>query len=354
VKAYRLTRTELASDEAPELVLAQDVRDASGRIVAPKGSRLTNQIVERLRTNDWSELHTVVLEPGDVHEFEAGGRLARAVAGRDVEVGAMTAGHWPLVAAVRGVVRVDIDALREVNAFAGIALYTLFDGQVVEQKETVARGKIIPFAIPEDALASAERVARSRDGAVHVRRFVPWSVGAIIQESLGDRAMARAHAVLAEKLGWFGSTLLAPRFVSPESSELADALRAQMAQGAQLLIVAGSRPMDPLDPMYEALNRIGARIERQGMPAHPGSLLWIGYAKSADDGPERTIVGLPSCGLFSQASVFDLLMPKLLAGDRLTNESLAEFGHGGLLTRDMQFRFPPYRSGARRGEVLEE
>ncbi|HEV8362484.1 MAG TPA: hypothetical protein VGQ52_03115 [Gemmatimonadaceae bacterium] len=353
MKPYRLTRTELTADESPQLVLAQDVRDAAGRVVAPKGSRLTSQIVERLRTNDWSELHAAALEPGDVHEFEAGARLARAVAGRDVDVGAMTAGHWPLVAAVRGVLHVDVDALRDVNALPGIALYTLFDGQVVEQKEIVARGKIVPFAIPEDALASAERIARSRDGTVHVRRFVPFSVGAIIQESLGDRAMTRAHAVLAEKLGWFGSTLLAPCFVSPRSTELAQALRAQMAQGAQLLVVAGSRPMDPLDPMYEALDQIDARIERQGMPAHPGSLLWVGYAKPSD-GVERTIVGLPSCGLFSQASVFDLLMPKLLTGERLTNKSLAELGHGGLLTRDMQFRFPPYRSGARRGEVLEE
>ena len=354
MKPYRLTRTELTADESLELVLAQDVRDAAGRTVAPKGSRLTSQIVERLRTNDWSELHAVALDTGDVHEFEAGARLARAVSGRDVEVGAMTAGHWPLAAVVRGVVHVDVDTLRDVNSLPGIALYTLFDGQVVEQKETVARGKIVPFAIPEDSLASAERIARSRDGVVHVRRFVPLRVGAIIQESLGDRAMTRAHAVLAEKLGWFGSTLLAPCFVSPRGTELAQALRAQMAQGAQLLVVAGSRPMDPLDPMYEALDQIGAHIERQGMPAHPGSLLWVGYAQPSEAGPERTIVGLPSCGLFSQASVFDLLMPKLLTGERLTNASLAELGHGGLLTRDMQFRFPPYRSGARRGEVLEE
>lgn len=337
-------------------MLAQDVRDTSGRVVAPKGSRLTNQIVERLRANDWAELHAVALEQGDVHEFEAGGRLARAVAGRDVEVGAMNAGHWPLNAAVRGVVHVDVDALRNVNALPGIALYTLFDGQVVEQKETVARGKIIPFAIPEGTLAGAERAARSHDGAgvVHIRRFVPRTVGAVIQESLGDRAMVRAHAVLAEKLAWFGSSLLEPRFVSPNGGKLADALSAQMRQGAQLLVIAGSRPMDPLDPMYEALAQIGARIERQGMPAHPGSLAWLGYVRATDGSGEHTIVGLPSCGLFSQASVFDLIMPKLLTGDHLTNESLAELGHGGLLTRDMQFRFPPYRSGARRGEVLEE
>lgn len=354
MKPRRLTRSTLTFDEALDLVLAQDLRDSAGRIVAAKGARLTSQVVERLRTNDWSELHALALDATDVHELEAGQRLARAVAGRGVVVGTMTAGHWPLVSAVRGVVHVNIDALRQVNQLPGVALYTLFDGQVVDEKETVARGKIIPFAIPEDALTRAERVGRTCAGAVHVHRFEAWTVGAVIQESLGERAMARAHAVLAEKLGWFGSVLLEPQFVAPDGSQLAHALRSQLMRGAQLLVVAGSRPMDPLDPMYDALRQIGARIERQGMPAHPGSLLWLGYISVPNEPTERPIVGLPSCGLFSQASVFDLLMPLLLSGERLTSDSLADFGHGGLLTRDMQFRFPPYRSGARRGEVLEE
>jgi hypothetical protein len=351
VKPYRLTRAVLDSGEAAGLVLAQDVRDAAGRIMAAKGSCLTNDAMLRLGTLEWSELHAIALDPGDVHEVDAGARLARAAAGRDVDVGTMTGGHWPLQAACRGIVQVALDALRDINTLHGISLYTLFDGQVVEQRETIARGKIVPFVIPEATLTSVERVARARDGVVHVRRFLPLRVGAVIQESLGDRAMARAHSVLAEKLGWLGSTLLTPSFVTPTSDALATALRAQIADGARVLVVAGSRPMDPLDPMFDALAQIGARIERQGMPAHPGSLLWLGYVDAA---PERTVIGLPSCGLFSQASVFDLLMPRLLSGERLTNESLAEFGHGGLLTRDMQFRFPPYRSGAQRGEVLEE
>jgi hypothetical protein len=356
VKPYRLTRSLLASADASaqNLVLAQDVRDGSGRVVAAKGSPLTSDTIQRLGTAEWSELHAIALDRDDVHEVEAGGRLARAVAGHDVEVGTMTAGHWPLHASVRGIVQIDVDALRGINALNGIALYSLFDGQVVEQRETVARGKIVPFAIPEDTLARAERVARRGEGAVHVRRFVPQRVGAVIQESLGDRAMARAHAVLAEKVGWFGSTLLTPRFVTSSSTELADALQHHVADGAHLLVIAGTRPMDPLDPVFDALARVGARIERQGVPAHPGSLLWLGSLSAG--GSERTIVGLPSCGLFSQASVFDLLMPRLLAGERLTNASLAHMGHGGLLTRDMQFRFPPYRTGAgaRRGEVLDE
>ncbi|MGH8311634.1 MAG: hypothetical protein ACRETX_17805, partial [Steroidobacteraceae bacterium] len=322
-----------------------DVRDSAGQVVASKGSRLTGDSIQRLAAVEWDELHAIRLEAEDVHEIDAGARLVRAVAGRDVHVGPMTAGHWPLFAAARGVVHIDVRALREINALDGISLYTLFDGQPVAERETIARGKIVPFAIPEATIELAERAASAGNGVLHVRRFIPWRVGAVIQESLGDRAMARSHAVLAEKLGWFGSTLLTPRFVAPRTEQLCAALQEQIADGAELLVVAGSRAMDPLDPVFDALAQLGVRIERHGMPAHPGSLLWLGYMNAGDGSAERTVIGLPSCGLFSQASVFDLLLPRLLSGERLTSKSLAELGHGGLLTRDMQFRFPPYRSG---------
>jgi hypothetical protein len=60
---------------------------------------------------------------------------------------------------------------------------------------------------------------------------------------------------------------------------------------------------------------------------------------------------MPSCGLFSRATVFDLVLPRLLAGERVDGDWFAELGHGGLLTRDMAFRFPAYRASRDRGEV---
>jgi hypothetical protein len=352
MKALRLTRESFSEQGSAEVVLTQDLRDAQGRVALTKGARLTPDVLQRLEALQWDELHAIRLETDDVHEAEAGSRLVRAVAGRDVQVGAMTGGHWPLCAAARGVVHIDVTALRDINALDGIAVYSLFHGQVVDQNENIARGKIIPFAIPEVVLQRVESIAGAVGGVVHLRRFAPLTVGAVIQESLGDRAAQRAHSVLGEKLAWFGATLLPPQFVSPSADQLTTSIQSLIDGGARLLVVAGSRAMDPLDPVYQALGTLGALLERRGMPAHPGSLLWI--ATLALGQHEVQIIGLPSCGLFSQASVFDLLLPRLLSEERLTNDVLAELGHGGLLTRDMQFRFPPYRAGARRGEVLEE
>jgi len=88
-------------------------------------------------------------------------------------------------------------------------------------------------------------------------------------------------------------------------------------------------------------------MERHGVPAHPGSLFWLAYLADVP------LLGMPACGLFSQATVFDLVLPRVLAGERVGRAWLAELGHGGFLTRDMAFRFPPYRPAAGRGEVSE-
>jgi molybdopterin biosynthesis enzyme len=97
--------------------------------------------------------------------------------------------------------------------------------------------------------------------------------------------------------------------------------------------------------VFGALELLGARMERHGAPAHPGSLLWI-----ARWGP-LAVLGMPTCGMFSQATTFDLVLPRILAGEEIGNRQIAELGHGGLLSRDMAFRFPPYRAAAARGEL---
>jgi molybdopterin biosynthesis enzyme len=135
------------------------------------------------------------------------------------------------------------------------------------------------------------------------------------------------------------------RYASATPETVARELRDLSESGARILIVAGASALDPLDPVFSALSLIGARMERHGAPAHPGSLLWVARWG------ERTILGMPTCGMFSQATTFDLVLPRLLAGESVGNRELAALGHGGLLSRDMAYRFPPYRAGVVRGEL---
>jgi molybdenum cofactor cytidylyltransferase len=99
--------------------------------------------------------------------------------------------------------------------------------------------------------------------------------------------------------------------------------------------------------MFAGLERLGGRMVRHGAPAHPGSLLWVADLRG------RPVLGMPACGMFSQATTFDLVLPRVLAGLPAGAAEIAALGHGGLLSRDSAYRFPPYRKTAARGETSE-
>ena len=341
----RLTRDALGAVPLGGLVLAGDVRTGDGRIAIPKGTVLGDGDEDRVRDGVWEVLHVLDLEPGDVHESEAGRRLAAAVAGEGLVVGGCAGGQWPLRTSTRGMLRVNTAGLASVNACQDLSVYTLYDGQVVEAGETVARAKIVPFAVAESTIALGERRAREGGPIVAVQAFRACRVGALVQESPGAKAIARFRSVFAEKVAWFGGHLDDPLVVAPDEDGVRGGLEALLERRLDLVAVVGSRAMDPLDPVFPALEAVGATMVRRGMPAHPGSLCWV-----ATHGP-TTIVGMPSCGVFSQATVFDLLLTWVFAGVELDAGLLARFGHGGFLTRDMAFRFPPYRRARDRGEV---
>jgi molybdopterin biosynthesis enzyme len=91
-----------------------------------------------------------------------------------------------------------------------------------------------------------------------------------------------------------------------------------------------------MDACFVAIATLGGRIVRRGVPAHPGSMLWLARVG------RTAILGLPTCGAYSKATAADLLLPRLLSGEPASERTVAKLGHGGILTRSQRFRFPPY------------
>ena len=324
-------------DSLNGVVLVADVRDSLGRVVLGRGTLVGADERLMLEGLSWEALHVVRPEAGDILESDAGGRLAVAAAGAGVRAGEVAGGHWPLVSTRRGIVELRREALLAVNEPGELAIYTVSDGQVVDRDEVTARVKIIPFVVSGAVLERG--LAAASGGLVAVRAFVPARLGVVVLESLGSSAFGRFRAALDEKAAWFGSSVLEPCEVGRTARSVA------ASAGAGLVLVAGTAAMDPLDPAFEAVRLLGGRVERVGVPAHPGSLLWL--ARIGD----VPVVGMPSCGLFSRATVFDLVLPRMLAGLPVDSAWLATLGAGGLLTRDVSARFPPYRPRQERGAV---
>lgn len=345
MKAVARRRETATIESLAGRVLCHDVRDASGRIAVGKGRRLDPEAARAVLAASWDELHLIEVDADDLHEEEAGRRLAAAVVGGGVSVRGYGGGQWTLAATRRGLLRVRLDALADVNALDGVSVFTLFDAQPVEAGETVGKAKVTPLVIDRGTIETAESRARAADGLLAVGAFHPLTIGVVARETLGVAQRARFETALAQKTAWFGSRLLPVRYAAGSAAAVGRELRALRADGARIFVVAGASALDPLDPVFGALTLVGARMERHGAPAHPGSLLWIADWEGA------AILGMPTCGMFSEATTFDLVLPRILAGERVGNREVATLGHGGLLSRDSAYRFPPYRANVTRGAL---
>jgi molybdopterin biosynthesis enzyme len=163
-------------------------------------------------------------------------------------------------------------------------------------------------------------------------------VAFIVKESVRAADRPRFEASVRTKVESLGSTIVAIDYVSDEDAPVAAAL-ARHARGRErvdVILTAGGRSTDPSDPFFTAIEGLGGRVVRHGVPAHPGSMLWLARIG------RTAILGLPTCGAYSKATAADLLLPRLLTGEPPTRTTVSHLGHGGVLTREMRFRFPPY------------
>ena len=214
--------------------------------------------------------------------------------------------------------------------------------QAVMAGQVVASVKVAPHLVAEAALRGGERAAREHGPLVGVRPYRTQDVAAIAMEAISADSLERFERGARAKIEALGSrfagVLVVPQADPDTAAEAASAALAELIDDrhVRVVLIGGVSAGDPLSPFWDALRARGGTILRRGVPAHPGSMIWIAAVGDAQ------LLGLPTCGMFSLATAADLVLPRLLAGERLTAESLAELGHGGLLTREMRFRFPAY------------
>ncbi len=343
-----MTAAQVRSAEAAGVlgaVLLAPVR-LGGRLVA-KGSRvdeaLATELVEAARNGGLvTALRIGWAGPDDMHEDEAALTLARAVAGPGVLVGSPAQSRIDLSARMDGVLRVNVEALGQVNRIDPVEVFTLFHGQAVRAGRVVASVKVAPHIVWKGEVLQGELLARQAAPVVDVDPYRSLRVAAIAAEPLGEGALERFTTAAQTKVLSLGGRFAGTSHVDADDIEsatrrigevLEDLVRRQRVA---VVLVGGVSAGDPLSPFYEALRILGGRMLRRGVPAHPGSMIWL----AALD--ETILLGLPQCGMFSMATAADLVLPRLLAGEAVTAASLADLGHGGLLGPEMRFRFPDY------------
>jgi probable molybdopterin binding protein len=323
-------------------VLARDLAVAGERW--SKGRRLSDADLDRLGAAPSGSVlpdgpvTVLVLEQGDIHEDEAALRLARAIGGRRLRIRGPVQSRVDLVAERDGVLHVRPSLLERLNRIDPIEVFSAFDGSVVSAGDLVASVKIAPHVVAEAVVERAEWMAGAGRPVVEVTPYVAKRVGVVVKESIHAPARERFERSVHTKVEALGSTVASIAYVADQVDAVEAAFR-RMVKGphaVDLVLTAGGGSTDPEDAFFVVIERLGGRIVRRGVPAHPGSMLWLGKVG------QTGILGLPTCGAYSKATAADLLLPRLLSGEPVSARTVAKLGHGGILTRDQRFRFPPY------------
>jgi hypothetical protein len=306
MKPFAIRREEQHRDLSGR-ILCQDVRG-----VFRKGHVLREDDIPLLMDASWTELHLIELGPDDIAQREAGLRLAQILSSDGLQVA--PAGHRHVLKAKhKGLLKIDAAALQRINGIHGIAVFTLMNDAVVSEDQVVVEAQITPLAIERGAI---EKAAQGKS-IVQLRPFVPHEVILFTRD-------AREVPGLKKKLAWFGCHVHDPVDLTQCGRGLQPAVL-RLKPARTLVLISGSNALDPLDPVFVTLEQLGAKMQRVGLPVHPGTLLWIASWNGT------TIIGLPSCGLGPQVTGFDLVLPKILAEGGIRDDELALLGHGGIL-----------------------
>jgi molybdopterin biosynthesis enzyme len=338
VRLERVTPGRRAPARLAGAVLARDLRIGSTRW--SKGRRLSHEDLVDLADAEFGEPITViVLEAGEMHEDDAANRLADAVAGHGLTRRGPSQSRVDLFAAHDGVLNVDVANLERINRIDPLEVFTAFDGQIVATGELVASVKVAPHVVPGTVVEQGARIAGfGSTPVVWVAPFIRSSVAVVVKESVRGVARERFEASVRAKVEGLGSQITSIVYVDDDPDAVERVLHPFVAgrEMVDLVLTAGAASTDPADAFFQAIERLGGRVVRRGVPSHPGSMLWLARVGRA------SILGMPTCGAYSKATAVDLLLPRLLSGEPPSEKTVAKLGHGGILTRDQRFRFPPY------------
>jgi len=316
-------------EEAVGMRLAHDITEiVPGKHKGPafrRGHVVRPEDIPKLLDLGKAHLYIIELEEGELHEEEAARRLAQAAAGPSIRLTDPVEGRVNLVAGISGLLKIDEERLYRFNNLGDLILATLPSNRHVRKGEVLGGTRTIPVVVKEELIKKAEAICKERP-IVTILSIPSRRIHLIVtgSEVFSGRIKDGFEPVVRRKAGEMGSDLEAVKFAPDDPDKIAALIQESHGAGAEIIFVSGGMSVDPDDQTPEGIRRTGARIECHGFPVLPGSMFLMAYLK------ETPVLGLSGCVLHDPVSAFDLLLPRLLAGERVSRSDIIALGHGGL------------------------
>lgn len=272
--------------------------------------------------------HLYIWEKDDTkyHENEAAEILCSLCINEYMERSPIKEGKIELSAAVDGLLKIDTGLLDEINDLEDMMIASRNSNTPIKAGEKICGTRVIPLVIEKEKMEEAVNVC----GGKPIFTILPYKkkrVGIVTtgSEVFHGRIEDKFGPVLKQKMEEYGAEIAGQTYTDDEPKHIEHAIREFLAQGVDMVLCSGGMSVDPDDMTPLAIKNTGAEIVSYGAPVLPGAMFLLSYYQG-----EIPVLGLPGCVMYAKKTIFDLVLPRLMADDKITKKELNKLGRGGL------------------------
>ncbi len=282
--------------------------------------------------------HIYVWEKDDnmLHENDAAEYLLDICQSENMHPTPVKEGKIELIADTDALLMIDIERLRLINSFGDMMIATLPSGFTVKKGQKLCGMRVIPLVIEKEKMEKAKEAA-GPEPLIRLLALKPKKYGLITtgNEVFYGRIKDTFTPVIQEKLAEFGCEMISHVILNDDHEKITAAINRMLAEDCEMVLCTGGMSVDPDDKTPLAIKNAGTDIVSYGAPVLPGAMFLVSYAKGG-----QPVCGLPGCVMYAHKTIFDLVLPRLLADVPVTPEYLAGLGHGGLCLNCKTCHFP--------------
>ena len=302
-----------------------------------KGHIVTEEDIPVLLSLGKDHLYIWEMDEGMLHENEGADILYSICKNDHMSATPVKEGKIELVADIDGLFKVDVARLNRINALGEMMIATRHSNFAVKKGDKLAGTRIIPLVIEKGKMDRAKEIA----GSEPLFQLLPFGrkKAAIVttgNEVFYGRIKDAFGPVIRDKLSEFDVEVLGQTIINDETEKITRIIRNYIDRGADMIVCTGGMSVDPDDTTPSAIKGTGARLISYGAPVLPGAMFLLAYY----GGRNIPIMGLPGCVMYAKRTIFDLVLPRVMAGETLAAEDLSVLGHGGLCLNCPACTFP--------------
>lgn len=325
-------------EKAVGMTLCHDItamRDGFKGAAFKRGHVITEEDVPKLLDIGKRTVFIWEENAGELHEEDCALRMAAMAPVEGAHYEGPSEGKVLLKADVRGMFRVDTDLLREINSIGDITISTMPDHYPVEPGARLASMRIVPLVTKEEQIIRAEELCRDRK-LLDLLPYKDKKIGVVItgSEVYSGRIKDKFEPVVRRKMEAYPAEILGVTICDDDLDMIVGAAKDYLDKGADFLIFTGGMSVDPDDLTPTSIRKLGAEIVTHGVPSQPGNMTLVAYMG------DIAIMGVPGAAISLPTTMFDVLLPQIFTGEKLTKKDLINLGDGGLCQMCKVCHFP--------------